>query len=337
MVELKDIDRLLEMMIQLGASDMHLAHNAKLTYRVDGKIRQTNKFVSGDDIFALALQMLEQTQVRTYNKELRVDFSYQYEQTRFRGILGKQRNQSHLVMRRINATITPFDETSLPPIIKDIVQSSWGMFLVTGPTGSGKSTSLASVIDYINETKPLHIVTIEEPLEYLHENKQCFVTQREVGRDTLSFPDSMVDVLRQDPDIILVGEMRDLETVSAAVTNAGTGHLVFGTLHTNTAPQAIERIIDLYPEQLRPSVLGQLATNLRGILNQRLVPKPGGGRTAIYELMVINEEMRVAIRENRFYDLYEIMERYRHEGNILMTDSIKEAKAKGLMEGDIVW
>jgi twitching motility protein PilT len=289
--------------------------------------------IDGDDIFSLLVhaKAISSEDQRTYFMERSVDFSYELGGTRFRGSLIYQKGKPSCVLRKINADILTMEQLKLPPIIKNLIDTDWGMVLVTGPTGSGKSTTLASVVDFINERKPYHIATVEHPLEYIHKNKKSIITQREVGKDTPSFASSMKDILRQDPDVILVGEMRDHETISAAVTNAETGHLVLGTLHTNTAPHAINRIVSVYPVEQHFSVRNQLANNLRGVVNQRLVPKPGGGRTALYEIMVIDDEMRKIIREGRDEELYSVMRKNKHNGNILMEDSMKIAKQKGLM------
>jgi len=334
---MNDLDRLLQQMIDLNASDIHLNHRSKITFRIDGQIQQLGPFISGDQIFQLSLFALSSEQQRTYHIHRSVDFSYKLDKTRFRGSLVYQKGQPSCVFRRINSEITPLEKLGLPPVIQDLASISWGMVLVTGPTGSGKSTTLASVIDYINVNKPYHIITVEQPLEYIHQNKRSIVTQREVGTDTPSFAESMKDILRQDPDVILVGEMRDYETISAAVTNAETGHLVFGTLHTNTAPQAITRITDVYPVDQQRGVRSQLASNLRAVINQRLFPRPGGGRTALYEVMVVNDEIKELIREGRIELIYDAMKRSRNEGSMLMEDSIKEAKTKGLIHQNVVW
>lgn len=333
---MNDLERLLSIMIEKNASDLHLNHNSKISYRVDSEIVQSEVSIEGDDIFQLALFALSSEQQRTFHMTKSIDFSYEFEKYRFRGSLVYQKGQPSCVFRRINANIISIDDLGAPIVAKKLVNTHWGLVLVTGPTGSGKSTTLASMVDYINENKPYHIVTVEQPLEYIHKNKKSIITQREVGKDTPSFAESMKDILRQDPDVILVGEMRDFETVSAAVTNAETGHLVLGTLHTNTAPHAINRIVDLYPVEQHYSVRSQLASNLKGVINQRLLPKPGGGRTAIYEVMIINEEMRDLIRKGKSEYLYEAMKKARSEGNILMDDSLEEAKRNGLIYPNVI-
>lgn len=315
---MNDLERILQTMIDKGASDLHLNHNTRISYRVDGKIVQDGPLIRGDQVYALALFAISPEQQRTYYEKKSIDFSYTLEKTRFRGSLIFQKGQPSCVFRKINTEIIPIDELNLPSVIKEMALLSWGMILVTGPTGSGKSTTLASVLDYINENKYGHIATIEEPVEYVHKNKKCIVTQREVGRDSSSFAESMKTVLRQDPDVILVGEMRDLETVGAAVTNAETGHLVLGTLHTNTAPQAIQRIVDMYPPEQSRIVRAQLANNLKMVINQRLVPLPEGGRKALYEIMVLNEEMKELIRKGKDEFLYEAMSNAPEIGNIIM-------------------
>lgn len=316
---MNDLDRILQTMIDRGASDIHLNHNTRISYRIDGEIFQDGPIIKGDQVFSLALFAINSEQQRVYFEKKTIDFSYAVGKTRFRGSLIYQKGQPSCVFRKINSEIIPIDQLNLPPIIKEMAMLSWGMILVTGPTGSGKSTTLASVIDFINEHKNGHIATIEEPIEYIHQNKKSIITQREVGRDSSSFPESMKTVLRQDPDVILVGEMRDLETVSAAVTNAETGHLVLGTLHTNTAPQTIQRIVDMYPEMLQNNVRAQLANNLKMVVNQRLVKKDGGGREAHYEVMVINDEIRELIRKGKDNMIYEAMRRTPQDGNIIMS------------------
>lgn len=312
---MNDLDKLLQTMIDRGASDIHLNHNARISYRIDGKIIQDGPIIKGQQVFQLALFAINDEQQKKYFEDKYVDFSYAVGKTRFRGSLIYEKGQSSCVLRKINSEIIPIDQLNLPSVVKEMAMLSWGMILVTGPTGSGKSTTLASVIDFINENKAYHIATIEEPIEAIHKNKKSIVTQREVPRDASSFAESMKTVLRQDPDVILVGEMRDLETVSAAVTNAETGHLVLGTLHTNNAPQTIQRIVDMYPHQLRENVRSQLANNLRLVVNQRLIPLENGGRKALYEILVVDDEIRDLIRKGKDEEIYEVMKRKPETGN----------------------
>lgn len=341
-MNVNELQILLSKMIELGASDLHMRHMDRITFRIDGLVHQIGTVISGDEIFEVCLYALHSEQQREFLDTGSVDFAYQLETpdgivTRFRGILFTEQGEPGCVFRMINSEIVPIDDLGLPPVLKKLANSSWGLILFTGPTGSGKTTSLASIIDYINENKAIHIATVEQPIEYVHKNKKAIVTQREVPSDTPSFADSMRDILRQDPDVILVGEMRDLETISAAITNAETGHLVFGTLHTNTAPHAINRIVDVYPIEQHHNIRSQLASNLRAIVAQRLFPKPGGGRTALFEIMVVNDEMRDLIRSGETEKLYDAMKKARGEGNILMQDSLRMAKQKGLIHDNIVW
>lgn len=333
---MNDLDRLLHSMVERNASDLHLNHNCKITYRVDGKIFQDGQFIKGRQIFeVVAVNALEHQQQTYFHENKSIDFSYELDKTRFRGSLVSVSGQPGCVFRKINSEIIPIDELGLPPIIKELSESDWGLILIGGPTGSGKTTTLASMVDHINNSKPVHITTAEHPIEYVHKNKKAIVTQREVGKDTPSFAQSMKDVLRLDPDVILVGEMRDLETVSAAVTNAETGHLVMGTIHTNTAPHAINRIVDIYPIDQHHNVRSQLASNMKAVINQRLFPKPGGGRTPIFEIMVLNDNMREAIRKGKPEKLKQIMKENPQDGNLLFEDSIKQAKEKGLLSDNI--
>jgi twitching motility protein PilT len=337
---LKQLDELLYQMIELNASDLHLNHNTKITFRLDGKIKKIGPYIAGDDIFGLLLsaQAISEGQQNKYHETGSCDFAYEIDNgVRFRGNLVKARGEYSCVLRRIPNEIIPIEKLGLPATIKKLADSHYGMILMTGPTGSGKSTTLASIIDYINETREIHIATVEEPLEYIHPQKKSLVTQREVGKDTPSFAESMRDVLRRDPDVILVGEMRDYETISSAVTASETGHLVFGTLHTTTAAHTISRITGVYPSGEQDKIRNQLAENLKAVINQRLFPKPGGGRTACYEIMVVNEEMRELIRRGDLNQLQEAMKRARKEGNLLMSDSINYAKQQGMIESHISW
>ena len=316
--DMNDLDRILQSMVDRGASDLHLNHNSRITYRIDGEIIQDGPVVKGDQVFALALFAINSEQQRKFYEDKTIDFSYKLDDTRFRGSLIWQKGQPSCVFRKINSEIYPLDSLDLPPVVKEKIMLNWGLVLVTGPTGSGKSTTLASMIDHININKRAHIATIEEPVEYVHANKNSIVTQREVGRDASSFPESMKTVLRQDPDVILVGEMRDFETVSAAVTNAETGHLVMATLHTNGAPHSIQRIVDMYPPQQHGNIRSQLASNLKMIINQRLVKLDNGGRKALYEIMVVNDEISELIRTGQDQFIYDAMERSPEDGNIVM-------------------
>lgn len=327
----------LEKMIEIGASDIHMSHMNKVSYRVDMLIQQIGPIISGDEIFEIMLVALTPEQQRVFIEKGSIDFAYQMGGYRFRGSLARKGGEPGCVIRKINSKIFTIDELGLPSILKEISEFNWGLVLVTGPTGSGKTTSLAAIIDYINENNQKHITTIEEPVEYRHKNKGCFVTQREVPSDTVSFSQGTIDALRADPDVMLVGEMRDLATISAAITGSDTGHLVFGTLHTNTAPSSINRIVDVFPAEEHNKVRSQLSSSLRAIVAQRLFPNPKGGKTALFEIMIVNEEMREAIRLGKNEVLYDIMRKNKDKGNILMEEQVADAKARGVIPENVRW
>lgn len=332
-----ELNVLLKEMLRLGASDLHMAHKKKITYRIDMRMKQVGPIITGEEIYEILLVALSTNQQTEFLEKGSIDFAYEMEGHRFRGSLAQKLGEPGCVIRQINSTIYSIDELGLPQILKEISDYNWGMVLITGPTGSGKTTSLAGIIDYVNENNEKHITTIEQPIEYKHPNKKCFITQREVPTDSPTFEQGVIDALRADPDVILVGEMRDLPTVSAAMTGAETGHLVFGTLHTNTAPASINRIVSIYPESEHNKTRGQLAASLRAIVAQRLFPNPKGGKTALFEIMVVNDEIREAIRLGKIQDIYPLMKKYKNEGNVLMEDQIREAKAKGILSERVKW
>lgn len=337
----REIDILLQEMIDHNASDLHLQHGAKISFRIDTEIEQIGSklgdYISGDDIFQVLIPALDKNEQHHFRREGSVDFSYALGDVRFRGSLIHGNGHPSCVLRIINSEIIPLEKLGLPPVVKTFADSSWGVVLVTGPTGSGKSTTLASMVDYINTNKKMKIYTAEQPLEYIHQNKKSIIMQRQVPNDTPTFAQSMIDALRQDPDVILVGEMRDDDTISSAMTSAETGHLVMSTLHTNSAPETIRRILNEYPVSEHDKIRGQLASNLRGVVSQRLFKNPNGGKTALFEIMVMDEDIRTLIRENRIDDIYSVMKEKPEAGNMLMIDSLAKAQAKGLVGKHIKW
>lgn len=344
---LKLFEQLLKTMIEKDASDLHLIHNNQIVYRVDGRIEKTDKRVKGTDIFAILneVKALNEMQISNLHSEKSADFAYNFnykedgknKRVRFRGSLTREKGNYTCVVRRLSDKVVPLVEMGLPEYIKDEIKKSEGLILVTGPTGSGKTTTLTSIIDHINIHYKKHITTIEEPIEYIHTPKNSIITQQEVGRDTPTFAKSMRSILRRDPDVILIGEMRDLETIETACVAAETGHLVFGTLHTNTAISSIDRITSIFPSMQQQSIRSQLASNLKMIINQRLLPKIGGGRIPAYEILLVTKEMRRAIREGRLEDIEELMEQNRDKGNVLMQDSIDRLKREGLIDPDNIF
>ena len=297
------IDKLLHACIKQGASDIHLTVGQPPVFRLDGRMRRLEtKVLAADDTVALMKSITPDRCQKELAEVGGTDFGFAFgELARFRVSVFKQRGNVAMVLRQIPNRLLTFEQLGTPAVVQKLCMRPRGLFLVTGPTGSGKSTTLASMINYINETLEHHIVTIEDPIEFYHTNKRATVNQREVGVDVPSFSEALRRVLRQDPDVILVGEMRDLETIEAAITAAETGHLVFGTLHTTGAQGTVNRIIDAFPTNQQEQVRTQLSTAIIGVLSQSLLPKIGGGRVAAYEMLVVTPAIGNLIRENKTF------------------------------------
>lgn len=298
-------------MVERGASDMHLTVGAPPLLRVDGEVVQLKlPPLNPGDTKQLCYSILTEEQRTTFEKTHELDLSFGVKNlSRFRANLYMQRGAVAGAIRTIPFKILSFDELGLPRIVSDMANKPNGLVLVTGPTGSGKSTTLASIIDKINSEQKLHILTIEDPIEYLHPHKMSVVNQREVGADTESFKGALKYVLRQDPDVVLVGEMRDLETIEAALTIAETGHLVFATLHTNSAVSTINRIIDVFPPHQQDQVRTKLSFILQGVITQQLLPRAGApGRCLALEILVPNAAIRNLIRDNKIHQIYSQMQ-----------------------------
>jgi twitching motility protein PilT len=305
------IQQMLKSMVELGASDLHITTGTPPQIRVNGKMTPMKmRSLLPADTKNICYSILTETQKRKFEEINELDFSFGVKGlARFRGNIFVQRGALAGVFRLIPYKFLSFDELGLPTVVRTISNKSNGLILVTGPTGSGKSTTLASMIDRINSEREEHIVTIEDPIEYLHPHKKCVVNQREVGSDTLSFKNALKYILRQDPDIVLLGELRDLETIEAALTIAETGHLCFATLHTNGAVQTINRIVDVFPTNQQQQVRTQLAFVLEGVLSQTLIPRADGkGRALALEIMVPNTAIRALIRDNKVHQLYSQMQ-----------------------------
>jgi twitching motility protein PilT len=308
------IQQLLHVMVQAGASDLHITTGTVPMIRVNGRMQAVplpeNRVLMPADTKHICYSILTEAQKRKFEEHNELDFSFGVKGlARFRGNIFMQRGALGAVFRLIPNKFLSFEELGLPPVVKELSRKNHGLVLVTGPTGSGKSTTLASIIDAINTERHDHIVTIEDPIEYLHPHKQCVVNQREVGSDTYSFKNALKYILRQDPDIVLIGEMRDLETIEAALTIAETGHLCFATLHTNSAVQTINRIIDVFPTHQQQQVRTQLAFVLEGVLSQTLIPRRDGkGRVLALEIMVPNTAIRALIRDDKIHQLYSQMQ-----------------------------
>jgi twitching motility protein PilT len=306
-----NLHQLLKAMVDKGASDLHITTGSPPQLRVDGELVPLKMApLSAVETKQLCYSVLTDAQKAKFEEDNELDLSFGVKQlARFRANIYMQRGAVAGAFRTIPFKILSFQELGLPPVVTELSKKPRGLVLVTGPTGSGKSTTLASIIDKINTDRHEHIMTIEDPIEYLHPHKNCLVNQREVGADTRSFKTALKYILRQDPDVVLVGEMRDLETIEAALVIAETGHICFGTLHTNSAVQTINRILDVFPPFQQPQVRAQLSFVIEGVLSQALIPKAGqGGRTLALEIMVPNAAIRNLIREDKVHQIYSSMQ-----------------------------
>jgi len=330
------VNDLLERVVDLGGSDLHLTVGLHPSVRIHGEIKPLTEFpvMNGSEIRRMIYAILTQKQREKFENDLELDTSHSVPGVgRFRVNVFLQRDSVGSVMRVIPFDIVPFDRLGLPPSVMQFAELPRGLVLVTGPTGSGKSTSLASLIDIINSRKPCHIMTVEDPIEFLHHHKMAVVNQREVGEDTYSFANALKHVLRQDPDVILVGEMRDLETISTALTAAETGHLVFATLHTQDAPQSVDRVIDVFPAHQQQQVRVQLAASLQGIVTQQLIPtKNGRGRAVASEVLVATPAVRNLIREGKTHQIYSAMQAGGKYGMQTMDMSLADLVKKGAID-----
>jgi len=317
---------LLEEMIERDASDLHITAGERPKIRVDGEI--TNSKVEHQltpkETLQLAYSVLTENQKKRFETEDELDFSFGIQNlARFRGNCFKQRGCVSMVIRQIPFNVKTFDELGLPPVLRHLAERPRGLVLVTGPTGSGKSTTLAAMIDKINKERRGHIITIEDPIEFIHRHQGCIVNQREVGTDTKSFSAALKYALRQDPDVVLVGEMRDLETIQAALTIAETGHLAFATLHTNSCAETINRVIDVFPSHQQSQVRAQLAFVLEGVCTQILLPKASGkGRAMAAEIMVATPAIRALIRDDKIHQIQSSMQAGKKHGMQTLTDAL---------------
>ena len=325
------IEELLELATYKKASDLHISAGLPPVIRVDGRlIRVDQQVLSPDDVESLVFPMLSNEQRRRLEQEWELDFSYGVQGlSRFRVNIYKDKGSYAAAFRTINSVAPSFDTLGLPDIVKKISDRPRGLVLVTGPTGSGKSTTLATMIDYINSTRAEHILTIEDPIEFVHKSKKSIIHQRELGQDTRSFSNALRSALREDPDVILVGEMRDLETIRLAITAAETGHLVFGTLHTSSASQTIDRIVDVFPEGQQQQIRIQLSTSLVAVLSQTLLPRlmPDGskqGRLLAQEILLVNPAIANLIREAKTAQIYSTIQTNQGSGMQTLEMALKD-------------
>ncbi len=317
---------LLEEMIERDASDLHITAGERPKLRVDGDIVDSaiEHVLSPKDTLQLAYSILTENQKKRFETEDELDFSFGIQNlARFRGNCFKQRGCVSMAIRQIPFSIKTFDELGLAAAVAKMAEKPRGLVLVTGPTGSGKSTSLAAMIDKVNRERRGHIITVEDPIEFIHRHQGCIVNQREVGTDTKSFQAALKYALREDPDVILIGEMRDLETIQAALTIAETGHLAFATLHTNSAAEAINRIIDVFPAHQQSQVRAQLAFVLEGIVTQTLLPRAKGrGRVLAAEILVVTPAIRALIRDDKVHQIYSLMQSGKKFGMQTLNDAL---------------
>jgi twitching motility protein PilT len=328
MPQLTSIDDLLEQLVARGASDLHISIASPPAIRVRGHIERLEGYepLTPDDTRALLYRILNSEQQKHFEIKRQLDFAYAIPGlARFRVNVYYQREAVGAAFRVIPTDIKSAEELGLPPVLHDLAQQPRGIVLVTGPTGSGKSTTLAAIVDEINRTRAEHILTVEDPVEFVHKHKKCIVNQREIGPDATSFADALKAALRQDPDVILVGEMRDLETISTALTAAETGHLVFGTLHTQSAPSTIDRIIDVFPPSQQEQVRIMIAGSLQGVVTQTLLPTADGqGRVAALEILLPDDAVRNLIRQGKVEQIYSVMQTNTKNGMQTMEQALAD-------------
>ena len=328
-----DITELLAFSVKNGASDLHLSAGLPPMIRVDGEVKKINlPAMEHKDVHRLIYDIMNDKQRRDYEELLETDFSFEVPGVaRFRVNAFNQNRGAGGVFRTIPSKVLSMEQLGLGQIFKDIADLPRGIVLVTGPTGSGKSTTLAAMMDYINENRYDHILTVEDPIEFVHQSKKCLINQREVHRDTHGFNEALRSALREDPDIILVGEMRDLETIRLALTAAETGHLVFGTLHTTSAAKTIDRVIDVFPSEEKDMVRAMLSESLQAVISQTLLKKNGGGRVAAHEIMIGTPAIRNLIRENKVAQMYSAIQTGAAQGMVTLDQSLKNLVSKGII------
>jgi twitching motility protein PilT len=331
----KDINSLLKLMVEKNASDLHITANWPATIRIDEKlIVVDDRVLSADEAKDLIYSILTKAQIAKFERDLELDISFELSGiSRYRINVFKQRGAVGASIRLIPYKIWSFEECGLPiAVATSLCKKPKGLVLLTGATGSGKSTSLASMIDWINNDRPCHVITIEDPVEFVHTNKKAIIEQREVYSDTHTFPAALKHVLRQDPDVILIGEMRDLETIESALIIAETGHLVFATLHTSDSVQTINRIVDVFPSHQQQQIRTQLSFVLIGVMSQQLIPKMGGkGRALAVEILLSNPALRSLIREAKIHQIYSVMQTSQKEGMKTMNQALYELYQKKLI------
>jgi len=331
-----DIAQLLAFSVKNGASDLHLSAGLPPMIRVDGDVRRINVDpMNHEAVHSMVYDIMNDKQRKTYEEYWETDFSFEIPGlARFRVNAFNHNRGAGAVFRTIPSKILSLEELGAPKIFEEISDTPRGMVLVTGPTGSGKSTTLAGMVNYVNENHYGHILTVEDPIEFVHESKKSLINQREVHRDTLGFNEALRSALREDPDVILVGEMRDLETIRLALSAAETGHLVFGTLHTSSAAKTVDRIVDVFPAAEKEMVRAMLSESLRSVISQTLLKKIGGGRIAAHEIMIGTSAIKNLIRENKIAQMFSAIQTGQSIGMQTLDQNLQELLAKGLITKD---
>jgi twitching motility protein PilT len=329
--------QLLDVAIEKGASDLHITVGVPPTIRIDGKLLPLTEHgpITPEAAERLLMSIMTADQIERLHQRRELDFSFGYGKTRFRTNAFYQKGTLSAALRLIPLAVKAMEELGIPPILERFTEPSQGFVVITGPTGHGKSTTLAALVENINQKRPEHIITIEDPIEYVFEHKKSIIVQREIGSDTNSFSRALRSALREDPNVVLVGEMRDLETIEAALRLAETGHLVFTTLHTNSAGQTADRIIDVFPPHQQQQVRMQLANVLLGVVSQRLLPRVQGGRVLATEIMMANSAVRNTIREGKTHQLPNIIQTSASEGMIALDKVLAELVSRGEITIDV--
>ena len=333
-----NIDKLLNYALESGASDLHLSVGSKPMVRINGTIKSLNLDVlTQDSMISILPQVMDDDQMKKFEEDKEIDFSAKLDgKGRFRVNFFNQLNGLAGVFRTIPEVIRSFEELGIPPVLKELTLKDRGLILLTGPTGSGKSTTLATMVNHINENRACHIITIEDPVEYFHSSKESLINQRELGTNTHSFLNALRAALREDPDVILVGEMRDLETIALALTAAETGHLVLSTLHTGSAVKAIDRIIDMYPEGQKTQIRSMMSESLEAVVSQKLIPtKDGKGRVPACEVLISSTAVRNLIREDRIYQIPSLIQAGGTDGMQTLDQDLQRLVAQGLVERSV--